>query len=109
VAYRIIFRQDLSQNWQANNPLLLSGEMGYETDTNQLKLGNGVDVWNSLEYFKPGPTGPTGSFVWSEVPGSTGSTGVAGSMAYGQEGGTGYLYVAYDTNLWGRVSLLSFS
>ena len=60
MAYRIVLRQDTASNWQQNNPTLLSGEFGFETDTNQLKLGNGTSPWNSLSYYLPGPTGPTG-------------------------------------------------
>jgi hypothetical protein len=60
MAYRIVLRQDTATNWQENNPTLLSGEFGFETDTNKLKLGNGTSPWNSLSYYLPGPTGPTG-------------------------------------------------
>lgn len=39
-------------NWAAANPVLLSGEPGFESDTGKFKVGNGVDNWNSLEYFQ---------------------------------------------------------
>lgn len=51
MAYRIVLRQDTASNWQQNNPTLLSGELGFETDTNQLKIGNGTSSWNDLGYF----------------------------------------------------------
>ncbi|NBV27711.1 hypothetical protein EBS02_01660 [bacterium] len=51
MAYRIVLRQDTSTNWTSNNPTLLSGELGFETDTNQLKIGNGSDAWNNLGYY----------------------------------------------------------
>ena len=38
MAYRIILRRDTSINWEKNNPVLLLGEPGYETDTGNLKL-----------------------------------------------------------------------
>jgi len=51
MAYTIQFRRDTSANWTNNNPTLLSGETGYETDTSKIKLGNGVDDWNTLSYW----------------------------------------------------------
>jgi hypothetical protein len=62
--------------------------MGVETDTDKIKLGNGVDAWNTLPYIvsgaggagSTGPTGPAGGGA-----GSTGPTGPAGGGA----GGTG--------------------
>jgi hypothetical protein len=51
MAYRIILRRDSASNWTANNPVLLSGEPGYETDTKKLKIGDGVSVWSSLNYY----------------------------------------------------------
>jgi hypothetical protein len=51
VAYRIVLRQDLAANWTNNNPVLLSGELGFETDTKRIKLGNGTNKWNVLPYY----------------------------------------------------------
>jgi hypothetical protein len=45
---RIRFRRDTASNWAAANPVLLSGEAGYETDTGTFKIGNGVGAWNAL-------------------------------------------------------------
>ena len=30
--------------------MLAAGEFGYETDTNQIKVGDGTSVWGSLPY-----------------------------------------------------------
>ena len=54
MAFRIQIRRDTAANWAINNPVLLQAEMGYVTDTNQAKFGNGVDPWNDLPYFAPG-------------------------------------------------------
>lgn len=40
----------LSTSFSANNPILQLGELGYETDTNKLKIGDGVTAWNDLAY-----------------------------------------------------------
>lgn len=50
MANRIQFRRDSAQRWASINPVLMEGEIGFETDTNHFKLGNGTDAWNSLEY-----------------------------------------------------------
>lgn len=47
---KIIIRHDTSSKWATTNPILLSGEMGVETDTNKFKFGNGQDTWNVLPY-----------------------------------------------------------
>jgi hypothetical protein len=56
MAYKIQLRRDIAANWTANNPLLLNGEIGIETDTLKFKIGNGTQRWNSIESyaFKPG-------------------------------------------------------
>lgn len=35
---------------KARNPVLLKGEVVYETDTTLHKVGDGVTPWNALEY-----------------------------------------------------------
>jgi hypothetical protein len=44
-------RANLSQ-WSGVNPTLALGEAGYELDTKKLKIGNGIDRWNSLDYLR---------------------------------------------------------
>jgi len=47
---RIQLRRDTAANWTAVNPVLASGEAGYETDTGKLKIGNGSTAWAALLY-----------------------------------------------------------
>ena len=69
MAYRILLRRDTSANWTENNPVLSSGEPGFEIDTNLLKIGDGSNPWNDLSPINsPGITGPTGEVSWGEVP-----------------------------------------
>ena len=49
--YRFELRQDTAANWTAVNPVLLSGEPGFETDTGKHKIGDGVTAWAGLSYF----------------------------------------------------------
>lgn len=44
---RIQLRRDTAANWASANPVLLAGEMGIETDTLKIKIGNGTN-WNSI-------------------------------------------------------------
>jgi hypothetical protein len=68
MAYRILFRRDTSTNWESNNPVLGSGEPGYETDTNKLKVGDGSTAWSSLPILNSaGITGPTGDVDWGNI------------------------------------------
>jgi hypothetical protein len=48
----IQYRRDTSSNWTAVNPILASGEPGYETDTSFFKLGDGTTPWSGLPYKK---------------------------------------------------------
>jgi len=47
MAIRIQLRRDTAANWTSANPALLAGELGIETDTNKIKIGNGSN-WNSI-------------------------------------------------------------
>ena len=46
----IQFRRDTASAWTSANPTLASGEIGFETDTNKFKIGNGSTAWSSLSY-----------------------------------------------------------
>lgn len=51
MATRVQLRRDTASNWNSVNPTLAEGELGYETDTGKLKLGNGSTAWTSLGYY----------------------------------------------------------
>jgi len=76
MAFRVQLRRDTSAKWYLNNPILLDGEMGYETDTTFVKIGDGTTPWRSLSYWeigsRKGATGATGP------KGATGNIGPAG-------------------------------
>jgi hypothetical protein len=59
MAVQIQLRNDTAANWTSNNPTLAVGEMGVETDTDQLKIGDGSTAWASLAY--GGIVGPAGT------------------------------------------------
>ena len=47
---RIQVRRGTAAEWTTANPVLASGELGFETDTGRAKYGNGVTAWTSLAY-----------------------------------------------------------
>jgi hypothetical protein len=51
MAVIIQIRRDTSEHWTSINPVLAEGEKGYETDTGQFKIGDGIRHWTSLGYF----------------------------------------------------------
>lgn len=44
------FKRATSARWQEVNPILMAGEPGFETDTHQLKIGDGLTPWANLPY-----------------------------------------------------------
>ena len=51
MATRIQLRRGIASSWTSSNPILASGEVGVETDTNKIKIGDGSSNWNELDYF----------------------------------------------------------
>lgn len=47
---RIRWRRGTAAEWAAANPVLASGEPGFETDTGNFKIGNGEKRWLELDY-----------------------------------------------------------
>ena len=45
-------RRGTAQQWTDADPILAAGEIGFETDTSQFKIGDGVNAWSDLSYFK---------------------------------------------------------
>jgi hypothetical protein len=58
------FKVNTRSQWAATNPVLLAGEPGIESDTENLKIGDGRTAWSGLPYFAN--PGYWGSF-WDET------------------------------------------
>lgn len=52
MATRMQQRRGTAAQWDAANPILAAGEIGFVTDTGQFKIGDGVNNWSSLGIFK---------------------------------------------------------
>jgi hypothetical protein len=51
MAARMQQRRGTAAQWTSANPVLGSGEIGFETDTTKFKIGNGTSTWSNLTYF----------------------------------------------------------
>lgn len=51
MATRMQQRRGTFSQWDTANPILNIGEIGYESDNNKFKIGDGVNHWNDLPYF----------------------------------------------------------
>lgn len=47
---RIQLKHGLAASWTERNPVLLAGEIGIETDTLKMKVGDGTTNWSALGY-----------------------------------------------------------
>lgn len=45
-------RRGTATQWTTADPILAPGEIGFESDTNQFKIGDGINHWSDLSYFK---------------------------------------------------------
>ena len=62
----IQIRRDTASNWTSANPILAQGELGAETDTSKIKIGDGTTAWSSLAYLID-----AGDYLTSAAIGST--------------------------------------
>lgn len=50
VTAKIQIRKGTAAQWTSANPILLAGEIGFETDTGKIKIGDGSTTWATLVY-----------------------------------------------------------
>ena len=53
----IQIRRDASSNWTSVNPVLADGELGYDQNNSNFKIGNGVSSYTQLPYLITGGAG----------------------------------------------------
>lgn len=87
VVTQIQVRRGTAAQWTSTNPTLAAGEIGFETDTLRMKVGNGSTAWNSLSYVTY--TATQAVATWLATPSSanlaaavTDETG-SGSLVFG--------------------------
>lgn len=97
---KLITRNDTSSQWESINPTLLKGELGYDSDSKMLKIGDGTTAWNDLDFIR--------SDIVSEGEG-TPSSGVTdkelGSIYVDTTGSKAYVLIAKSasSSTWKRI------
>ena len=80
MAIKIQLRRGTAAEWTSANPVLMQGEMGVETDTLKVKIGNGSTAWATLPYFTQGAKGDKGDQGIQGIQGVIGNTGPTGPV-----------------------------
>jgi hypothetical protein len=62
-----------SDQWEKLNPTLASGQPGYDTTENKLKIGNGLNTWSELKYLKA-------NYDWHDFFADSGGSGGSGAL-----------------------------
>ena len=89
IPIRVQHRRKSASDWQNSEEILLAGELGVESDTGKVKVGDGTSRYTDLQYLtgpkgeqgdqgprgNPGPQGPRGN---TGPPGPRGATGDRG-------------------------------
>jgi len=77
-------RRGTATQWTNANPVLNAGEIGYESDTNKFKIGDGTNNWADLAYFADVDTlgiALDGDFVeLSDIGAASGVAGLDASL-----------------------------
>ena len=90
IPIRVQHKRMSASDW-INSPLiLLEGELGIESDTGNVKVGNGRDRFSALQYL----TGPKGDRGERGEQGPKGETGSPGQNIINQNGGQPLKYWA---------------
>ena len=75
IPIRVQHKRMSAQDWASSTLVLLDGELGVESDTGKVKVGNGRDRFSALQYLT-GPKGDRGD------RGETGPRGADGVMRF---------------------------
>jgi len=61
----IQIKRGTASSWTSANTILANGEIGFETDTRKMKVGDGSTAWTSLSYAEsiPSQTGNSGKYL----------------------------------------------
>ena len=77
MAVKIQVRRGTAATWISANPTLSAGEIGFETDTLRIKIGDGTTAWTSLGY-------ASGGSSYATTATAAGTTTLTSTSAYAQ-------------------------
>ena len=83
---RIQVRRGNASDWTSVNPVLAAGEIGFETNTKKMKVGDGSSTWSSLDYISS--DAPAISEISQDAINSALTMGDGISKAYDDAGNT---------------------
>lgn len=69
----IQIKRGTASSWTSANTILAAGEVGFETDTRRMKVGDGSTAWSSLNYVDSIPSQTNNSGKYLTTNGSTAS------------------------------------
>ena len=93
VKARLLLKTQTAAEWAEQNPVLLKGEAGIESDTRHWKTGDGTTAWNDLPYRSEGLE------VGTAAP--TTVDGIPGTFYYDQTAGKLYILLKKTAgNAW---------
>jgi len=98
-----------ASSWTSANTVLAAGEIGFETDTNKMKVGDGSTAWSSLNYVDsiPSQTGNSGKYLTTN--GTSASWGTVDALP-SQTGNSGkYLTTNGTSASWGTLDLTAYA
>jgi len=112
MAIKLQIRRDILSNWNANQTVvLLEGEIGYVTDTRNMKIGDGATQWQNLKYQAPFYTGTNSSLATTtlSVDQSNNRVGIGTTAPAEALGVVGKVYVGNQasTGSSGTLGLIS--
>ena len=87
MAVRVQIRGGTTAEWNATNPVLMVREIGIDTTTQVIKIGDGVRTWNNLTAMTQGQRGLKGDKGDIGPQGPAGERGIAGPQ--GEKGDIG--------------------
>ena len=102
---RIQVRRGVAADWTSVNPILAAGEMGYETDTNKFKFGNGTGAWSTLAYGASDTPGVTE--IAQDAINSALAVGTGLTKTYND--GANTITVAIDDAVWATKAYVDSS
>lgn len=100
VKARLLLKTLTAAEWAEQNPVLLKGEAGIESDTRHWKTGDGTTAWNDLPYRSEGLE------IGTAAPAAV--DGIPGTFYYDQNAGKIYILLKKTAgNAWEQVALAS--
>ena len=93
IPIRVQHKRMTASEWADSSLILLDGEIGVESDTGRIKVGNGHDLYSALLYLT-GPKGDRGERGPAGTQGLKGEAGEPGQNIINQNGGQPLKYWA---------------